>query len=171
MKDAKLFVIRKPHQGDLVVENVLKYILDSDYADIEGLMTNEVSDTSFEEMLEDIYGVQAKANMNNHRALFHMILSTRPSKYAQTILDIGAQVIVEYFQILGHQVVLIPHYGSKNNYLNYHYHIALNPISLDGKRLYDKWETFGNIVDYLNQNTFNTWSWSYTTPSNVKKYF
>ena len=67
MKDAKLFVIRKPHQGVDVVENVLNYMLDSVFADQESIMTNEVSATSFEEMLEDIYKIQSQKNMVNHR--------------------------------------------------------------------------------------------------------
>lgn len=171
MKDAKLFVIRKPHQGEDVVENVLNYMLDSVFADQESIMTNEVSDTSFEEMLEDIYQVQSQKNMVNHRAMFHMVLSTRPSKVSQRILDGGAKTILDYFTILGHQVVIVPHDGSENNCLNYHYHIAVNPISMNGCRLLDKWETYCNIVAYLNQHTHNEWSWGYTTPSNVKKYF
>ena len=171
MRDAKLFVIRKPHQGENVVENVLNYMIGSVFADQESIMTNEVSDTSFEEMLEDIYQVQSQKNMVNHRAMFHMVLSTRPSKVSQRILDGGAKTILDYFTILGHQVVIVPHDGSENNCLNYHYHIAVNPISMNGCRLLDKWETYSNIVAYLNQHTHNEWSWGYTTPSNVKKYF
>ena len=171
MKDARLFIIRKPHQGEFVVENVLTYMLDSPYADIEDVMTNEVSVDSFEHMLADIYQVQSQKSMVNHRAMFHMVLSTRPSKVSQTVLDNGAKILLDYFYQLGHQVVLIPHDGSKNNSMNYHYHIAVNPISMSGKRLLDKWETYNNIVAHLNQHTPNSWSWAYTTPSNVKKYF
>lgn len=171
MKDAKLFVIKKPHQGETVAENLLNYMIGSVFADEEGIMTNEVSDTSLDEMLEDIYQVQSQKNMVNHRAMFHMVLSTRPSKVSQTILDAGAQAFLEYFSMLGHQVILVPHYGSENNCLNYHYHIAVNPISMNGYRLLDKWETYSNIVTHLNLHTRNEWTWSYTTPSNVKKYF
>ena len=91
--------------------------------------------------------------MVNHRDMFHMVLSTRPSKVSQTILDAGAQAILEYFSMLGHQVILMPHCGSKNNCSNYHYHIAVNPISMNDYRLLDKWKTYNNIVFYLNMNT------------------
>ena len=35
-------------------------MIGSVFADQEGIMTNEVSDTSFEEMLDDIYQVQSQ---------------------------------------------------------------------------------------------------------------
>lgn len=145
MKDAKLFVIRKPHQGETVAENLLNYMIGSVFADEEGIMTNEISDTSLDEMLEDIYQVQSQKNMVNHRAMFHMVLSTRPSKVSQTILDAGAQAILEYFSMLGHQVILVPHYGSENNCLNYHYHIAVNPISMNGLGVIPHLQTLKNI--------------------------
>ena len=172
MKDAKMYVIRKPHQGDEVVENVLNYMIGSPYAYEEDIMTYEVSCDSFDQMVYDIHEVQALKSMENHRGLFHLVLSTRPSKAAQRILDTGAQAILEYFEMTGHQAVVIPHYGSTSNNLNYHYHIALNPISLDGKRrLYDKWGTFSDMVAYLNTNTPNNWTWQYTTPTIIKKNF
>ena len=124
----------------------------------------------FEQILEDIYHVQAQKDMTNHRAMFHMILSTRPSKNSQSIIDSGAELLVDYFQILGHQVVAVPHYGSENNCMNYHYHIALTPISLDGKRLLDQYDTYNNIINYLNHNSYTSWSWAYTTPTNAKNY-
>lgn len=171
MKNATLFVIRKPHQGDDVVENLLNYMIGSVFFDEEGMMTNAVSETSYDQMIADIYQVQSQKNMTAHRAMFHMVLSTRPSKTAQIVLDTGAAALVDYFTLLGHQVIVVPHYGSERNCLNYHYHIALNPISLDGKRLHDKWETYNNIVSYLEQHTRNTWSWTYTTPTTIRKYF
>ena len=172
MKDAKMYVIRKPHQGDEVVENVLNYMISSPFAYQDDIMTYEVSCDSFDQMVYDMHDVQALKPMENHRGLFHLVLSTRPSNAAQRILDAGAQAILEYFEIIGHQAVVIPHYGSTNNSMNYHYHIALNPISLDGKRrLHDKWGTFCDMVAYLNENTPNNWTWQYTTPAIIKKNF
>lgn len=170
MKEATLFIVRKPHQGDTCVDNVLNYITSSPFADLDGIMTNEVCDDDLEQMIQDFYSVQEAVDMVNHRAMFHMVLSTRHSKVAQAVIDSGAAAILDYFTMLGHQVVLVPHDGSQGNCWNYHYHIAVNPISLSGKRLLDKYETYNNIRDYLNAHTRNSWSWRLTSPKSYQKY-
>lgn len=172
MKDATLFVVQRPHQGHEVIENVLNYMVASPFADCDSLLTNQVCNYDLDQMVRDFYAVQEPYNMENHRILFHMVLSTRPSKVAQAVIDSGAEAVLDYFTMLGHQVVLICHDGSRNNYQNYHYHIAVNPISYlpDRRRLIDKYETYYNIVHYLNMNTCNNWSWGFTKPSTYQKY-
>ena len=172
MKEATLFVVQKPYQGHEVIENVLNYMVASQFADCDSILTNQVCNYDFNKMVQDFYSVQEPYNMLNHRILFHMVLSTRPSKVAQAVIDSGAEAVLDYFTMLGHQVVLVPHDGSKNSCKNYHYHIAVNPISYlpDRRRLVDKYETFNNIRNYLNQNTCNHWSWRFTTPASYQKY-
>lgn len=171
MKDATLFVVRKPHQGDSVVENLLSYILGSPFADIDEMLTNLYHSESFDSMVQEIYSVQEPYNMEHHRVMFHMVLSTRPSKVSQRILDEGAYAVLDYFNMLGHQAIIVPHDGSEGNCNNYHYHLIVNPLSATSKkRLLDKYETFNNIRDYLNCHTRSQWSWTYTKPSNYKKY-
>ena len=77
-------------------------------------------------------------------------------------LDEGAEELLEYFEKLGHQVIMVPHDSSKTNCLNYHWHIIVNSVSyLTGKMLYNRYETYNSIINYLNQNPYTNWSWSY----------
>lgn len=69
-------------------------------------MTNQVCNYDFEQMADDMYLVQESLDMQNHRVLFHMVLSTRPSKISQAVIDSGANALLDYFTRLGHQVVL-----------------------------------------------------------------
>jgi len=170
MKDATIFVVRKQHQGYEVVENVLNYILDSPYADLDDIMSNGTSLESFDQMVADIYNIQGQVNMDHHRAMFHLILSTRPSKASQRIIENGAYALLDYFQLMGYQAVLVPHDGSQGHFKNYHCHIAVNPISFTGERMQDKFETFNHMRDYLNTHTCNTWSWRFTEPKSYNKY-
>lgn len=172
MKEATLLVIRKPYQGNEVIENVLNYMIASPFAELDNIMTNQVCNYDFNQMVQDFYRIQEPYNMQHHRILFHMVLSTRPSKVAQAVIDSGAEAVLDYFTTIGHQVVLVPHDGSKNSCENYHYHIAVNPISYlpDRRRLVDKFETFNSIRDYLNMYTCNSWSWQFTRPASYQKY-
>ena len=171
MKDATIFVVRKPHQGDYVIENLLNYIAGSVFADLDGMLTNLKHTDSFWSMLNEIYEVQEPFNMEKHRMMFHMVLSTRPSKVSQRILDEGAFAVLNYFDMLGHQVILIPHDGSENNCDNYHYHVIVNPVcSHSKKRLLDVYATYNHLRDYLNTYTRNVWSWRYTSPKSYQKY-
>ncbi|MBE5954981.1 MAG: hypothetical protein E7253_00845 [Lachnospiraceae bacterium] len=171
MKDATIFVVRKPHQGELVVENLLNYITDSCFADINGMISNLKSTDSYDEILQEIYYEQELFDMEEHRMMFHMVLSTRPSKMSQRIIDEGAHAALNYFTMLGHQALLVPHDGSENNCNNYHYHLIVNPVSQhSGMRLVDKYETYNNLREYLNIHTHHCWSWRYTNPKSYQKY-
>jgi hypothetical protein len=162
MRDANLIVIRHQHQGDTVIENLLNYMVGSYFADDTEILTNNVRKDTFKHMVEDIYRVQDNLDMNNHRRMFHMVLSTRPSKISQTVLENGAYTLREYFNSIGHQAVFVPHYGSAKNMYNFHYHVAVNPICyIDNTRMIDKFETYNAITDYLNQNTINCWGWKF----------
>ena len=166
MKDATLLVIRNQHQGDCVVENLIHYMLSSPFADTSEILANGMRIDSMQHMVEDIYAVQEPLNMDHHRRMFHMVLTTRVSKDQQRNLDAGANAVCDYFVMLGHQTILVPHYGSADNYMNYHWHLAVNPISYQtGQRLWDKYETYGAIVQYLNENTIPDWGWKYKNVS------
>ena len=171
MKDATLFVVGKSHQGDDVIENLLNYMINSIFADCDEMLTNLSHSDSFDSMMYEICQVQEPFNMEHHRVMFHFILSTRPSHISQRILTDGAYAILDYFNMLGHQVIIVPHYGSNHNADNFHYHIAVNPVSATSqKRLLDKYETYNNIRDFLNLNTHSCWSWRYTNTTNYEKY-
>ena len=162
MKEANLIVIRHQHQGEIVVENLLNYMIGSYFADDTGILTNNVRQDTLEHMIEDMYRVQDNLNMENHRRMFHIVLSTRPSKVSQTVVENGAYTLLEYFKMLGHQAVFVPHYGSEKNINNFHYHVAVNPICyINGNRLLDKFETYNTFTEYLNLNTINRWGWKF----------
>ena len=162
MKDARFFVVAKPHQGNTAVDNVIRYMVDSPFTDRDEILSNGVRTDSTIHMIEDFYAVQKQSDMDDHRRLFHLLLTTRPSQIMYTILDSGALALRDYFAVLGHQVLLVPHYGSENSCNNYHWHVAVNTISYStGMRLLDKYETFNAIKDYLNQNTRSSWAWQY----------
>lgn len=44
-------------------------------------------------------------------------------------LDEGAEELLEYFESLGHQVIMVPHDSSKTNCLNFHWHIFIFKFS------------------------------------------
>lgn len=59
-------------------------------------------------------------------------------------------------------VIMVPHDSSKTNCLNYHWHIVVNRVSyIDGQMLYDRYKTYHSIINYLNQNPYTKWNWSY----------
>lgn len=165
MKDAKLLVVEKPHQGDFTVRNMVMYMVESPFAEKEEILANGIRIDSTVHMIEDINVVQDSLNMSCHRRLFHMILTTRASRMMDTILEEGAQALQDYCAMLGHQVLLVPHYGSRNDCSNHHWHAAVNPInSMTGQRLLDKFETYNAITTYLNQHTRSSWTWQFTGP-------
>ena len=165
MKDAMILVVRRPHQGDSVIENVVRYMVNSPFSDWEEIMANGVRTDSIAHMIEDFYAVQDPLDMEQHRRVFHMILTTRTSRMMDTILEDGAMALRDYCALRGHQVLLVHHYGSASDCLNDHWHAAVNPISYaTGQRLLDKFETFSAISAYLNQNTRSHWSWRFSGP-------
>ena len=172
MKDATLFIIGKPHKGETVVENVIDYMVDSPFADLDNVLVSHLPADDEAAMIVAMQELQKDVNKDKHRGLFHMVLSTRPSKVAQRVVDEGAEVLRDYFESIGHQAVFVAHDGSINNALNYHYHVAVNPIPIEpDNRLIDKYKTFNNMRDYLNENTSNSWSVKRTTDNKVyKKY-
>lgn len=163
MKNAMLLVVRKPHQGDSVIENVVKYMVESPFADREEIIANGIRTDTVAHMTEDFDAIQDPLNMERHRRVFHMILTTRTSQVMDTILEDGAITLLDYCALLGHQVLLVSHYGSASDCLNHHWHAAINPISyMTGQRLLDKFETYNTITMYLNQNTRSSWTWRFT---------
>lgn len=175
MRDAILIVIRKPHQGDTVINNLVYYAVDSIFADTEDILTNHVrNDGNPDHMIEDFYSAQAAYNMENHRRIFHFILTTRTSNDMCRILEEAAEKIMEYFDLLGHQALLVHHCGSKKDSLNYHSHVIVNPVSYkSGIRMQDQLATYEAIVAYLNQHTHASWCWKYHSDKgiNINKYY
>ena len=160
MKEATLLVVRKSHQGDSAVDNVVSYMVTSPFATLEEIMAFGVRTDSIAHMIEDFYSVQDLVDMDRHRRLFHFILTTRASRMVDVILEDGAEALLDYCAALGHQALLVPHYGSKGDYANNHWHAAINPVSYTtGQRMLDKYETFSEITAYLNQHTRSSWSW------------
>ena len=165
MKDAKLLVVGRPHQGNSAVDNVIRYVIASPFADTSEILSNQIRIDSLQHMIEDFYAVQAPLDMNEHRRVFHFVLTARDSHHKDAILMDGAQALLEYFSEIGHQALLVPHYGSEKNYANHHWHVVVNPISyINGQRLLDKFQTFSQMQEYLTRNTRAEWTWKYTVP-------
>lgn len=165
MRQAKLLVINKDYKGDTAIDNVIGYALDSYFADLDEVMLHNLRFDSFENIVEDFYNAQSSLDMSNRRRLFHFIITTPASKDMYRTLDEGAEQLLDYFETIGHQVIMVPHDSSKNNCLNYHWHIIVNSISyLTCQMLYDTYETYNSIINYLNQNPYTVWSLSYKKP-------
>ncbi len=163
MKDAKLLIVARPHQGDAALENVVRYMVNSPFAERQEIIANGVRTDSVVHMIEDFCTAQDPLDMERHRRVFHMILTTRTSRGADAILEDGAAALREYCALLGHQALLVPHYGSWGDCSNNHWHAAINPISyMTGQRLLDKFETYNAITTYLNQNTRSAWTWRFS---------
>lgn len=162
MRQATLLVINKDYKGDTVIDNVIGYALDSYFADLDEVLTHNLNPDSFNTIVNDFYDAQSGLDMSNRRRLFHFILTTNISKDMYRTLDEGAEQLLYYFEQLGHQVIMVPHDSSKTNCLNYHWHIVVNSVSyIDGQMLYDRYETYNSIINYLNQNPYTRWNWSY----------
>ena len=162
MKQATLIVVNKDYIGDSAIDNVIGYAFDSYHADTDEMMTSGVRNDTYEHIVQDFYNAQSHLDMSNRRRLFHFVLSKTASKDMAMILDKGAEALLEYFEELGHQIVLVPHYSSDRNYLHYHWHVIVNSVSYKtGKMLYDRYETYNAIIEYLNLNPYTHWNWSY----------
>ena len=162
MKKGTLLVIRKPYQGDAVIQNTFNYAIGSLFEDEDDILTSYIdNEEDSDQIIEEYYRLQAPYNMTDHRRMFHFILTTRTSKSMCTILEEGAYALQNYFSPIGYQAVMVLHSGSYNDALNYHYHILLNPISVTGCRIQDKYQTYQDIVNYLNQYTHALWDWKY----------
>ena len=161
--EATLIVIRNRHNGYTVIENVLNYVLSSPFAELDEVMVNGISDNDYYQMVQDFYSVQEPYTaLKSHRRIFHMILSMRPCKNMQRNLDEGAEAFLEFMKIHGHQVLLVPHYGSKTNYAHYHWHAVVNVKSyLTGNTLLDKFGEFKLICDFMSQQSSIQWNYCY----------
>ena len=108
------------------------------------------------------------SELDNHRRLFHMVLSARPSKRIQRTLDEAAEYFLEYMIMKGHQVLLVPHYGSEGNLYNYHWHAVVNIKSYStGQTLLDKYTTYKEICDYLSERQGICWEYKYHNDKRV----
>lgn len=162
MKQARLIVVNKDYIGDTAIDNVIGYAIDSYHADTDEMLTSGVRNDSYKHIVEDFYRVQAIYNMNERQRLFHFVLSTTVSKDMQRTLDEAAEQLLEYFEELGCQALLVPHYGSDKNCSHYHWHCIVNRLSYtSGKLLYDRHETYDGIVNHLNMNPYTHWEWYY----------
>lgn len=165
MRQCTLVVIRKPHQGDNVIDNLVSYTINSIFAEPDEMQTTYIRENcNIDDIIEDFYQSQQEYDMTNHRVMFHFILTTRVSKDMCFILDEAATALNEYFYNLGIQSVIVPHYGSEKNCFNIHYHVIINPISTTTNiRMLDKFGTYQTIIDYLNLNTHGQWNWKFHT--------
>lgn len=138
-------------------------MLSSPFAELDEVMINGISDNDYYQMVQDFYSVQEPYTaLKSHRRIFHMILSMRPCKNMQRNLDEGAEAFLEFMKRRGHQVLLVPHYGSKTNYAHYHWHAVVNVKSYTaGKTLLDKYSEFKLICDFMNQQPYTRWKYRY----------
>ena len=166
--EATLLVIQNRHNGDTVIENVLNYVISSPFADLNEVMAYGLT-LDYYKMIQEFYQVQEPyRELEKHRRIFHMVLSARPSKHIQRTLDEGAKYFLDYMIMKGHQVLLVPHDGSRTNCNNYHWHAVVNVKSyLTGETLYDRFATYKEICDYLIQNQNIHWDYKYHTDNKI----
>lgn len=163
MRKAKFMVIQHLHAGDDVIENILNYAIGSNYALFDKMMVNNLRTDSFQHMVEDFYATQEPYKCLQHnRRLFHFLLTTNYHKTMDRTLDEGAYALLQLFEELGHQCLLIPHYASVTNPEHYHWHVIVNVKSyITGETMYDRYTTYGALLKHLNQNPYTRWSWMY----------
>ena len=157
-----LFIIQNRHNGDNVIENVLNYVISSPFAELDEAMAHGLT-MDYYQMINEFYQVQEPyRELEKHRRIFHMVLSMRPCNNMQKILNEGAENFLNYMALNGHQVLLVPHYGSKGNAYNYHWHAVVNVKSYSsGDTLYDKYATYKKICDYLIECQGIQWDYKY----------
>ena len=86
----------------------------------------------------------------------------------QRTLDEAAKYFLGYMTMKGHQVLLVPHYGSEDNAYNYHWHAVVNVKSYStGQTLLDKYTTYKAICDYLSKHQGIYWNYKYHTDKRV----
>ena len=162
MRKAKLLVIKKDYVGNQVIENVIGYTLDSIFAEHDDILSAHLNTESYQSIVNDFYRTQAHLDMTKRRRLFHFLLSTPAAKDMERTLSEGAKDLRDYFDNLGHQVLLVPHNSSEHNCLHYHWHVIVNAVSCTtGKVLSDNAITFNSIISFLNLTPFTEWTWSY----------
>ena len=168
-KEALMIIINNIHNGDTVIENVLNYVLASPFAEIDRMLVNKLSTDSFDHMVQDFYKTQEPYKaLEKHRRLLHIILTTGISKGMEQTLDEAAQYLLDYCIQKGHQVLLVPHYAGSTNAELYHWHAVINIKSyINGKTLYDKFSTYKEICDYLNQSPYTHWKYRYHTYKHI----
>lgn len=162
MRKANMFVIKKDYIGDTAINNVVGYAIDSIFAEHDEILSAYLNMDSYESIVNDFYRAQKHIDMTKRRRLFHFVLSTPAAKDMERTLSEGAEVLLEYFETLGHQVLLVPHSSSNENHYNYHWHVVVNSVSsITGEALNNNYSTYNAIIHYLNENTCTLWSWMY----------
>jgi hypothetical protein len=152
MRQATLLVIRKPYQGEKVIDNLVKYSLCSYYACPDETMYSNLTESVVSELLvEEFNGLQKDYAMTDVRRAFHLILTTPNSKKMNDILDEGAYFLQNYFERQGYQALFIFHQGSDGHYFNHHYHVIVNPITIYGQVIPDNMNTYNAMVNWLKQ--------------------
>ena len=168
MKKGLILVMNKRYDGNTAIENVLNYVLSSPFADYENIMSANLKIENFDSILREFHEVQQPYNIENHRRLMHFVITTSANKFMEQDTINAALMLLDYFDRLGHQVLAVPHFGSKSNVLNYHIHAIVNIKSFSsGKTLLDKYSTYNDIRDYLNQNPYVHWTWKYSNDQRV----
>lgn len=67
MKKGTLLVVRKPYQGDTVIQNTLNYAIGSLFADEEDILTSHIdNEDDSDQIIEEYYRLQAPYNMTDH---------------------------------------------------------------------------------------------------------
>ena len=163
--DHKALDILQPYMQavDSVIGKVIGYsdmLMNADRP--ESLLSNFVADAYVSE-----------ANKLGHKVDFGLcniggLRSDMPKGEVTTGNVMNISPFLNYFTILGHQIILVPHYGSKTNMHNYHWHVVVNVKSYTtGITLLDKFTTYNDIVHYLNQNPYTHWKWCYHKNNNI----
>lgn len=173
-KKATLLVMQKRYEGDCSIDNVINYACNSIHADLDNILTNEISDCDINQMICDFYRIQEPYPcLEKHRRLFHIILTARYSKGIERNLNEGAYALYDYLVTSGHQCLMVPHVGSDHNDCHYHYHVIINVKSYtDGTTMLDKYTTYQAMIDYMNNHPisglYTQWNYKYSGNKKVK---
>ena len=133
MKEGSLIVVRKSYVGEEVIDNVINYMYSSLFVvPDETMCSNLDCDTDVDSIINQFYALQDNYNMTKKKRVFHFIISARESNSMFDIVDKGASIVQYFCEINGFQACIVPHGGSKDNYMNYHYHVVINPVMING---------------------------------------
>lgn len=134
MKNMKLLIRGDANIGDCILENVIHYTVASPYTDRNKIMGTFVRTDSLNSIIEDFYAHWGVRIKEWPFKVFHFIIFAKPPKNMDDVLELGAQALADWFLSHKFQSVLLPHYeGVRANFIGTHWHIIVNPVSLQSE--------------------------------------
>lgn len=163
MRKAMMLVIQHVYRDEDSIESVLGYAIDSRFAIFEKAIAGGLRCNTFDDIVNEFHRIQEPYEyLNNHRKLFHFVLTTTNHKTKERTLDEGAYALAAFLEEKGHPFLMVPHFASATNPEHYHWHVVVNVKSYKTHQsMLDKYSTYAEIKNYLNQNPHTEWRWAY----------